>query len=648
MTNTTIASYGTWPSPISSDLIVSETVRLSDIVLDGQDVFWIEMRPSEGGRNVIVRCTGDGETSDVTPKDFNVRTRVHEYGGRSFTVNGADVYFCNFSDQQIYFQTFDSDPLPVTSDPGLRFADLIVDRRRRSLICVCEDHGHETAEAENKLIRVDLTVNGGIGSQSMEVLASGSDFYASPCLSPDGSQLAWLCWNHPNMPWDGTELWAGRIGPDSVLENVERVAGGSDESIFQPQWSPDGTLYFISDRSGWWNLYRRDHNQIRPVVLMEAEFGMPQWLFGMSTYAFESAQRLICTFVQEGSWRLAEINPAINKLKVVEMPYSDIAYLRAASGMAAFVGGAATITTAVVRFDWDTHSFETLRRSSQADVDDGFLSTPRPVEFPTAEGLTAHAFFYAPRNKKFQAPLEERPPLIVISHGGPTASATQSLNLSIQYWTSRGIAVMDVNYGGSTGYGRAYRQRLTGRWGIVDRKDCVNAAKYAVERFGVDPERLMIRGGSAGGYTTLCALVFDDIFQAGASYYGVSDLEALARETHKFESRYLDKLIGPYPERKDLYVERSPIHHAQGLDCPLIFFQGLEDRVVPPRQAEMMVDILKAKKLPVAYIAFEKEQHGFRMAPNIKRALDAELYFYSRIFGFEPADDIEPVEIENL
>jgi dipeptidyl aminopeptidase/acylaminoacyl peptidase len=643
-----IALYGSWQSPITSDLIVSETVRLSDIVLCGRDVFWVEMRPSESGRNVIVKCTPDGKKTDVTPADFNVRTRVHEYGGRSYTVSGADIYFSNFADQQIYHQTGDTDPVPVTSDSGLRFADLIVDRRRSGLICVSEDHRRKNTEPENKLIRVDLACGGPRDSQSIDVLASGSDFYASPCLSPDGSRLAWLSWNHPNMPWDGTELWVGDVRSNGKLEKIEKVAGGPEESIFQPRWSPDGTLYFVSDRSGWWNLYRRDGDQVRLVVPMEAEFGMPQWLFGMSTYAFESARRLMCSFTREGTWRLAEIDLTTDELQVIKTPYTEIAYLQATAGTAAFIGGTATQPSAVVRLDLDSKSPEILRRSSWVDLDDGFISVPQSVEFPTAGGLTAHAFFYEPTNKNFRAPAEERAPLIVISHGGPTASTSSSLNLAVQYWTSRGIAVLDVNYGGSTGYGRTYRQRLTGGWGIVDRQDCANGAGYAVEKFSIDPERLIIRGSSAGGYTTLCELVFDDVFKSGASYYGISDLEALAKETHKFESRYLDNLIGPYPERKDLYVERSPIHHADQLDCPIIFFQGLEDKVVPPGQAEMMVAILKKKNLPVAYITFEKEQHGFRMAPNIKRALDAELYFYSRIFGFEPADDIEPVEIDNL
>jgi dipeptidyl aminopeptidase/acylaminoacyl peptidase len=648
MSDIKIVPYGSWQSPISSDLIVSESVRLSDIVLDGDDIYWIEMRPSEGGRNVIACCTSDGLITDITPADFNSRTRVHEYGGRSFTANQTDVYFSNFSDQHIYLQKPNANPIAITTGNGQYFADIIVDHLHQGLICVREDHRAGQTESVNTLVRLNLAGSGENGSQLSKILASGYDFYASPCLSPDGTQLAWLSWNHPNMPWDGTELWTGRLGQNGLLRETKKVAGGRDESIFQPQWSPDGVLFFVSDRTGWWNLYRRQDNESKPVVRMDAEFGMPQWLFGMSTYAFESAHRLICAYSHKGRWQMAQIDLATDKFNVIETPYTDISYLRASPGHAVFLGGSATEPPSIVKLDIDAQAIEVLRQSSRAEVDTGYISIPVPVEFPTAREQTSHAFYYSPRNKDFQAPAGDRPPLLVISHGGPTAAATDRLNPAVQFWTSRGIAVLDVNYGGSTGFGRSYRKRLDGNWGVVDTQDCVNGAKYLIERFGIDPNRLAIRGSSAGGYTTLCALVFHDAFKAGASYYGVSDLTALAQETHKFESRYLDRLIGPYPERKDLYIIRSPIHQARDLSCPVIFFQGLEDKVVSPSQAEGMVEILKSKKLPVAYLAFEKEQHGFRMADNIKRALDAELYFYAKIFGFQLADQIKPVEIENL
>jgi dipeptidyl aminopeptidase/acylaminoacyl peptidase len=381
---------------------------------------------------------------------------------------------------------------------------------------------------------------------------------------------------------------------------------------------------------------------------MEAEFGRPQWVFGMSTYAFESAARIVCSYTERGTWRLAVLDTETRHLEPIETPYTEIGGVRAAPGRIVFVGGSPTEPASVIQLDLDTRQTEVLRRSANVTVDAGYLSAPQAIEFPTENGLTAHAFFYPPQNCDCAAPPGERPPLLVISHGGPTAATSTVLNLGIQHWTSRGIAVLDVNYGGSTGYGRAYRERLNDHWGMVDVDDCVSGARYLVERGLVDENRLAIRGGSAGGYTTLAALTFRNVFKAGASYYGVSDLEALTKDTHKFESHYSDRLIGPYPARRDLYLERSPIHFTDRLSCPVILFQGLDDKIVLPNQAEMMVEALRAKGLPVAYVPFEGEQHGFRQAKNIKRALDAELYFYSRIFGFELAEPVEPVPIENL
>ena len=617
-------------------------VGLSEVTPDDGAVYWMEGRPGEGGRNVIVRRTADGNMEAVTPRPFNARTRVHEYGGGDFAVHDNTVYFSNFADQRVYRVPPVGEPEPLTPETGRRFADMVVDTARNRLIAVREDHAGSAPV--NEIVGVDLE-NG-----DETVLATGNDFYSSPRLSPDGSRLAWLTWNHPNMPWDGTELVVCDVDAEGRAENVGRVAGGPDESIFQPEWSPEGTLHFVSDGTGWWNLYRLSAGNVESLCEKEAEFGAPQWIFGMSTYAFLSPRRIVCSYKERGSSLLALLDAQSGEdLEPIQTPYSSIAFVRAdvATGNVVFLGSSATEPACIVSLDLSTKEKEVLRRSEEIEIDSGYLSVPETIEFHTENDRTAHAFFYLPHNQDYAAPEGERPPLLVMSHGGPTAATSTALDLGIQYWTSRGVAVLDVNYGGSTGYGREYRRRLDGAWGVVDVEDCANGAIYLAGRGLVDGDRLMITGGSAGGYTTLCALAFTDAFAAGASHFGVSDLEELAKETHKFESRYLDRLIGPYPERADLYRERSPIHHAQKLSCPVTFFQGLEDEVVPKEQAETMFAALRAKGLPVAYVPFEGEQHGFRRAENIRRALDGELYFYSRVFGFELADPIEPVPIEN-
>ncbi len=637
------APYGSWKSPITSDLIVAGAVRLMEIVLDGEDRYWLESRPVEGGRYVIVRHSAEGRIADVTPTPFNARTRVHEYGGAPFAVSHGTVYFVNFADQRLYRQEVGGAPKPMTPEKDLRYADAVLDHRRNRMICVREDHTVADHEPVNALVALELP-KGGEG----QVLISGNDFYSSPRLDPEAAQLAWLTWNHPNMPWDGTELWVAEVKADGSLGEAQLVAGGVDESIFQPQWSPDGVLHFVSDRTGWWNLFRHRDGRIERLCEMEAEFGKPQWVFGMSTYAFESAGRIICTYTSRGTWQLGSLDTRTHRLEPIETSYTDIAAVRARPGQAVFLAGSPSQAGSVISLDLGTREFQVLRSSSKLQVDSGFISQPQAIEFPTEGDLTAHALFYAPKNRDYAAAAGERPPLLVISHGGPTSCASSTLSWEVQFWTSRGFAVVDVNYGGSSGYGRAYRQRLNGEWGVIDVDDCANAALYLVDQGKVDSNRLAIRGASAGGYTTLSALAFRDVFKAGASHFGVSDLEALTRETHKFESRYLDRLVGPYPERSDLYRERSPIYHTEGLSCPMILFQGLEDQIVPPNQAERMAEALRKKGLPVAYLPFEGEQHGFRRAENIKRALDAELYFYSRIFGFELADPVQPVLIENL
>jgi len=641
----TVAPYGSWKSPITSDLIVSATVGLGQIALDRGDTYWVELRPSEGGRNCVVARAPGRQTIDVTPPGFNARTRVHEYGGGDFVVSDGVVTFSNFADQCVYRQTVLTSPEPLTFSEKLRYSDFVMDERLMRIIAVREDHSAEGREAVNAIVSLSLIM----GENRESLLVSGSDFYSSPRLSPDGTRLTWLAWNHPNMPWDGCELWVGELGDDGALARSRRVAGGEEESIFQPGWSPSGVLYFVSDRSNWWNLYRLNTDgSVEAMCEMEAEFGVPQWLFGMSTYAFASDEQIVCAYNVRGDWSLATLDARSKRLEKVGLPYTEIAYVRADARRAVFRAASPTERLAVVELDLRTRETAVLRRSSEEAVDGGYVSRPRAVEFPTEAGRTAHAFFYAPRNKDFVAPEGERPPLVVMCHGGPTAATSSRLKLDVQYWTSRGIAVLDVNYGGSTGYGREYRRRLNGEWGVVDVDDCVNGAKYVTGRGEADGARCVITGGSGGGFTTLNALTFRDAFRAGASHFGISDLKVFVGDTHKFESRYLDRLVGPYPERAELYFERSSINFTERLSCPVIFFQGLEDKIVPPNQAELMVEALRRKRLPVAYVAFEGEQHGFRKAENIKRALDGELYFYSRVFGFPLAEEVEPVEIENL
>jgi dipeptidyl aminopeptidase/acylaminoacyl peptidase len=635
--------YGSWKSPITTDLITGGSVSLLEVAIDGKDIYWIEGHPKEAGRYTIMRRKADGTITECTPPDFYARTTVHEYGGGAFTVYDGVIYFANYRDQHLYSQLVGHDPKLLTPTVGFRYADLMIDTARKRLICVREDHTGK-GEATNALVAVGLN-----GNDDGQILAAGNDFYSAPRLSPDGKRLAYLTWNHPNMPWDGCELWVADVGPDGKLTNAVHVAGSMTESVFQPGWSPDGVLHFVVEASGWWNLYRWDGTTMNALYPMDAEFGEPYWNFGESTYGFASPTKILCSYLQDGTWHLAWLNTETSELKPIDAGYTDISDVKVANGMAVFVAGSSTHPAAVVRMDVQTGEMGRIREAFQVAVDRGYLSIPQSISFPTDNNLEAHGIYYPPANKDFTAPRGELPPLLVISHGGPTSATGTTLRYSIQFWTSRGFAVLDVNYGGSTGYGREYRQRLNGNWGIVDVADCCNGALYLAEKGLADPNRLAIRGGSAGGYTTLACLTFrPGVFKAGASHYGLSELEVFARDTHKFESRYLSSLIGPYPARKDLYAERSPINFIDRMTAPLIMFQGNEDRVVPPSQSQMMFDALKKKGLPVAYLLFEGEQHGFRRSENIQRSLEAELYFYSKIFGFTPADPIEPVQIENL
>jgi dipeptidyl aminopeptidase/acylaminoacyl peptidase len=627
------APCGSWKSPITSDLIVAESVGLSEPRLDGDDVYWLESRPQEGGRYVVVRSTGGGlHSEDVNPQPYNARTRVHEYGGGAWTVSGGILYFSNFADNRLYrLRRYEYEPTPLSPEGPWRYADGLIEPHHGHWVGIREDHTSGD-EPVNAIVRIEA-MSGALDSGTP--IASGHDFYASPRLSPDGRWLAFLAWDHPNMPWMGTGLYVLQLDLNCLpVSEPILVAGGERESIFQPEWSPDGTaLYFISDRSGWWNLYRqKSRTPTEPLAPIEAEFGQPQWVFGMSTYAFIGKDRLVCSYVSKGLGHLGVIDLATNALTRLDLPFTDFSYVRASSKRIIFRGGSALAASGIVSLPPDSLEAEVLRKSNTIADDPAlspYLTRAEAIEFPTTDGKTAFGLYYPPSNPEYSAPGSEKPPLLVKCHGGPTAAASSSLNLGIQYWTSRGIAVLDVNYGGSTGFGRAYRERLDSNWGIVDVDDCVSGARYLAGQGLVDAQRTVITGGSAGGYTVLAALTFRDYFRGGASHYGVSDLAVLARDTHKFESRYLDSLIGPYPEKEAVYRERSPICSADRVSAPVIFFQGDEDKVVLPNQTELMVDALRNKGTPVGYLLFSGEQHGFRKAENIKRALDAELYFYA-------------------
>jgi dipeptidyl aminopeptidase/acylaminoacyl peptidase len=619
-------------------------LTFGEIALDGEDVYWMQIRPTEDGRYVLMRRRPNGQCVVLTPRGFDVSSRVHEMGGGAFALHDGGVYFSNFSDQRVYRQELDSSaPSPITPAADLRYADGVIDHHRGRIICAREDHTETGSEPTNTIVSLDLeSVSPG------DLLVSGNDFYSSPRLSPDGAYLAWISWDHPSLPFVGTKLWVGEVDEDGSIGHRELIAGGEGESVCQPAWSPSGVLHFVWDKTGWWNLYRVTDGHAEPLCEMDAEFGYPLWVFRLSLYDFESADRLICAYTQGGTWYLATLDTNTGELSPIDTPYTDIWSVRASPGRAVFAAGSPTQPASLVQLDLDTREPEVLYCTSDAVVDERYLSIPRAIEYVTEHSLTAHAFYYPPKNPEYVSPEGERPPLLVNVHQGPTMATWTTYRLDIQYWTSRGFAVLDVNYSGSTGYGRQYRDRMQGMWGVVDVEDCINGARHLVENGEVDSDRLITRGGSSGGTCTLCALTFQDVFQCGASYYGDSDFELSAQETHKMDSRFIDYLVGPYPAQRDAYRARSPIHSVDLLTRPVIFFQGTDDTVVRPNQTELMVEALRARGVPVAYLAFEGEGHGFRRAQSIARSLEAELYFYSRILGFDLADEIEPVTIENL
>jgi len=673
----TTAPYGTWRSPISPEDLVAGSVGLSDVWVDDDgQICWAEGRPTEGGRQVVVRegvakGSGPPPATDLIPPGFNARTSVHEYGGAAWRIRGHCLFFSNFADQRVYSVEFGggspSEPTAITQEPshprGDRFADFEPTKNGRFLICVREHHSGEPGdgpdgmvEAVNDLVAICVPSRGE-GPTDPQVLASGHDFYAAPRLSPDGRRLSWMTWDHPNMPWDGAELWVADLelaGASGLsLRNEVRVAGGASEAPTQARWLPDGSLVFASDRSNWWNLYRWDGSgDGEPLCEMDAEFAGPQWGFGGSSYCVLPEGKLAVTWGERGSSHLGVLDPAhADGVREVNTPFTAMSSLRAVDDQrVALTGASPTEFGCVAVVDLGSGEVDVKRRSRETVLDPTVISVAEAIEFPTLDGSkTAHALYYPPKNPRFAGRADERPPLVVKVHGGPTGGVASTLDLATQFWTTRGFAVVDVNYGGSAGYGREYRNRLNGTWGVVDVEDSYAASKYLCDRGDADPQRVVIRGGSAGGWTTLVAAIRPDLgFAAGCALYGISDLEVFVRDTHKFESRYIDGLVGPLPEAKEVYRERSAMHHADKIAFPLLLLQGQDDKIVPPNQSELIVETLRKKGLPVAYIAYDGEGHGFRKAETVISAFSAELSFYGQVLGFEPVGNIPRLEIENL
>ena len=635
--------YGSWESTITPEKITEGGLRFSEIRSSGSDLYFLEGRPEESGRYVIVKQASDGKISDVIPKEFNSRNAVHEYGGGSYAVGQKNIYFTNWDDQRIY-KVNGENVNPITKEPpfekSIRYSDLTLSIDEEWLFCVRETH-FKKEEAKNELVAISTTEN------SQIVLCTGRDFYSSPRINPTNKEICWLEWDHPNMPWDGTELFIANFDLDGLSE-IKFIDGSKNISIIQPEWSDSGELIYISDESGWWNLKKYSENTNSTILNEKSDHGGPSWQFGFRTY-----------FVKDNNIYLKGISKNKNKglirkisisgqiLETNEVFHTSINDLTHHKNKALYIGASPVSNSEIVSYDLMKKNEETIKESNPVKIDIEEISIPEEISFPTTQNAIAYGYFYKPKNKNFQGESEEKPPLLVISHGGPTSATSNALNLSIQYWTNRGIAVADVNYRGSTGYGKKFRDSLKGNWGVYDTDDCIAAVDHLSEKGLVDSSRVAIKGGSAGGYTTINALTFHDRFAVGATYYGIADLSVFIDDTHKFESKYLESLIGKYPEEKEKYYERSAINFTDQLSCPMIIFQGTEDKIVPPSQAEIMAQGLRDKKIPFSLIMYEGEQHGFRQSKNIISSLESEIYFYSKVLGFKPFDKLKEVEIEN-
>jgi dipeptidyl aminopeptidase/acylaminoacyl peptidase len=636
----TIAPYGSWKSPICIDLVArSPHGWIGQLYVDGDSLYGLRNYPGQGGRGVVARIYADGRSEDLTPTPYYVRTRVYEYGGACYAVKDDVIYFSNMPDDRLYRQLPGQRPEPITAAGALRYADPVLDHKRKRLICIREDHRPD-GEPRHSLAAVNLD-----GDEYGSVLFDQADFVAFPTLNADGTRLAWIAWDHPHMPFYSSSLWVADVREDGQLTNIQQLISGHEESVTDPCWSPDGVLYFCTDRSNWWNLYRWRDGRIEHVCPAEAELGNPFWNIGLRMYRFLSPSRVIAAHNQMGSWRLIDIDTDTGQYQEILTPFTFIIRLEVIGEHLYMLAASPTMPRSLVRLDVNAGRLHVLESSVQYPISNEYISAGEHITYPTERGLSAYGFYHPPQNPAYEAPAGQLPPLIVNAHGGPTGSTKNALDMGVQFYTSRGFAVLNINYGGSAGYGRKYRNRLRGQWGVVDVEDAVNGAQYLVDQGLVDPQRTIIRGGSAGGFTTFAALAFTDYFKAGSSLFGISDVEVFHRETHKYESHYCETLVGPYPASKDLYRERSAMSKVDHINAPLIIFQGSEDRVVPPNQSQFVADALSRRDVPVVYIEFEGEGHGFRKLENLVTLIQAELAFFGKIFGFEPADELPELEI---
>ena len=637
------SQYGSWESIFTPEKIIEGGLRFNEIRIDNQDIYFLEGRPSESGRSVIIKHNKDGTTTDIIPKKFNSRNAVHEYGGGSFTVKDEIVFFTNWEDQLIYKVSADKiTPITEPSDipMGIRYADLTLSNDGKWIFCVRETHIKDK-EAQNEIVAVSTI------SSEIIVLASGRDFYSSPRPNPISNQICWLEWDHPNMPWDGNELYIADFDSQKI-SNKLKIDGSTNISIVQPEWTDKGELIYISDDSGWWNLKKYSDQKISDILSEEIDHGGPAWQFGFRTYfIYEDCIFLKGSLNDKNKGLIRKISLSGEIIEEIQINHTSISDLSFCNDNAIYIGASPTTSSQVCSLDLRSSNLDILKESNTIYIDNEEISIAEEIIFDTTSNDMSYAYFYKPINKKFEGLKNEKPPLLVISHGGPTGSTSNSLNLSVQYWTNRGFAVVDVNYRGSTGYGRKYRDALKGNWGVYDTEDCIAAVDFLSNRGLVDSSRVAIKGGSAGGYTTINALTFHKRFAVGATYYGIADLSVFIADTHKFESRYLDSLIGKYPEEKEKYYNRSAINFTDQLSCPMIIFQGTEDKIVPPSQAEIMAQGLRDKKIPFSLIMYEGEQHGFRKSENIKSSLESELFFYSKVLKFTAFDKLNNIKIEN-